>query len=152
MRNELIHSAASKPRPKARGVEGLIKKAVTLGKKIGYCFLTTADDRGVAHLTVAAKIDINPDNKLSIASWFCLQTVENLEKNPSIGVIVWNKETDIGYQLLGQKESLREVAVLNGYAPKLEKNEHLPQVEREIVINVENVFEFKQAAHSDRQL
>lgn len=127
----------------------LIKEAVDLGRKLGHLFLTTADNSGIPHLTVATKIGVIPKGQLSVAGWFCPGTVANLENNPSIGVTVWDKERDVGYQLLGKRESLREIAILDGYDPKLERRPPSPQVERELVINVEKVLEFKQAPHSD---
>jgi len=127
----------------------LIKEAVDLGRKLGYLFLATADNSGIPHLTVATTIGITPKGQLSVAGWFCPGTVTNLENNPSIGVTVWDKERDVGYQLLGKKEDLIEIAILDGYDPKLEKRPPSPQVERELVINVEKVLEFKQAPHSD---
>lgn len=129
-----------------------IKKAVGLGKKLGYVFLTTADNKGIPHLGVASKISISAGNKLSVCGWFCPGTAANLADNSNLGVTVWDKKSDIGYQLLGQKQSLREIAVLDGYAPGIEKNKHFPQVEREIVIDVEKVFEFRQAPHTDAEV
>lgn len=127
----------------------LIKEAVDLGRKLGHVFLTTADNNGVPHLTVAVKISVTSKGQLSVASWFCPGTITNLENNPSIGVTVWDEKYDIGYQLLGKKEGVREIAILDGYDPKLEKEAPLPQVEREVVIHVEKILEFKQAPHSD---
>lgn len=131
--------------------DDLIKEAVDLGKKLGHVLLTTCDNNGVAHLSVAAEIDIVSGGRLSVSEWFCPGMTANLENNPNIGVIVWDKESDFGYQLLGRKESSREIAILDGYAPKIEKKSPLPQVKREVVINVEKILEFKQAPHSDRQ-
>ncbi|MDO8662862.1 MAG: hypothetical protein Q7K98_06560 [Candidatus Omnitrophota bacterium] len=126
----------------------LIEKAVNLGQELGYVFLTTADDM-YPHLTVATKIGISPKGQLSVAGWFCPGTVMNLKNKAGIGVIVWDKERDVGYQLLGKREDLREIAILDGYDRKLEKEEPSPQAERELVINVEKVLEFKKAPHSD---
>lgn len=127
----------------------LIKEAVDLGRKLGRVFLTTADNNGVPHLTVATKISVTSKGQLSVAGWFCPGTIANLENNPSIGVTVWDEKHDIGYQLLGKKEDMREIAILDGYDPKLEKKAPLPQVEREVMINIEKILEFKQAPHSD---
>ena len=127
----------------------LIKEAVILGKKLGHVFLTTADDNGLPHLTVATKIRITPKGQLSITGWFCPGTIANLENNPAIGVTVWDEKNDIGYQMLGKKEKVREIAILDGYDAKLEKKAPLPQIERDVVINIEKVLEFKQAPHSD---
>ena len=130
----------------------LIRKAVELGKKAGRIFLTTADNNGVPHLGIATKISINSGAKFSVAGWFCPGTVGNLNSNPNIGVTIWDSKRDIGYQLLGKKEDLREVAMLDGYAPGLEEKLHLPQVEREVLVNVEKVLEFKKVAHSDAEI
>ncbi|OGX46609.1 MAG: hypothetical protein A3G38_00640 [Omnitrophica WOR_2 bacterium RIFCSPLOWO2_12_FULL_51_8] len=129
----------------------LLKKAVDLGQRLGRIFLTTADNNGVPHLSIATKISINSNVELSVAGWFCPGTVANLESNPNIGVTIWDAERDIGYQLLGKKDALREVAMLDGYVPEREGKLHLPQVEREVAVKVEKIFEFKQVPHNDSE-
>lgn len=128
---------------------GILKEIVVLGQKLGFAFLTTADSKGLPHLTVAVKVNLTLENELKVSAWFCPQTLKNLEVNVRIGVIVWDKDTDTGYQLLGKLEKITEVAILDGYFPKIEKRELLPQVERELLIRIEKILEFKQAPHSD---
>ena len=129
-----------------------MEKAVALGKKRGFVFLTTVDDHGIPHLTVATRVSVTPDHMLSVTEWFCPQTVRNLESNPVIGVTAWDERSDSGYQLFGKKEALREVAVLDGYTPQAPKTGNLPQVEREVLISVERILEFKRSPHSDTEI
>ena len=129
----------------------LIKKAIDLSRRTGYFFLTTADTHGVAHLSIATKIRVSSPATVSVAGWLCPGTVANLETNPNIGVIVWDRKSDTGYQLIGKIKGLREVAVLDGYAGKKEERAPVPQVEREVAIHVEKVLDFKQSPHSDTE-
>lgn len=150
MRNKFMRSTPLSINTKqVKLLRGLISKAVKLGQKLGHVFLTTADGNGIPHLSIAAKINVSTDNRLSVAGWFCPGTVANLENNPNIGITVWDKKSDIGFQFIGKRQELRELAVLDGYAPKTEKDTYLPQIEREVVISVEKILEFKQAPHSD---
>ena len=44
---------------------------------------------------------------------------------------------------------MKDLEMLNGYSPDLEKKEPIPQVERELVVQVDQILEFKIAPHSD---
>jgi hypothetical protein len=81
--------------------------------------------------------------------WFCPATVANLAANRSIGLIVWNQKTDMGYQLLGECEKVEELGIMNGYSPGLEDQKPLPQVERKIIVRINKITDFKLAPHSD---
>src|SRR3990167_8151468 len=93
----------------------LLKKAVILSQRLGYVFISTADAKSLPHLTVAARINLTPGGKLTVSSWFCPGTVANLKVNPHVGVIVWDRDTDMGYQILGKSEKMKELAMLDGY-------------------------------------
>ena len=75
--------------------------AVDLGHKLGYVLLATADASGFPNLAVANVIKRVSEDKLAISSWFCPATVANLRRNPRLDVIVWDSDTDQGYQILG---------------------------------------------------
>jgi hypothetical protein len=63
-------------------------------------------------------------------------------------VLAWDAQEDRGDQLVGQVEEVRERAVVDGHVPELGE-ETLPQVERELVIRVDEVLPFRQGPHSD---
>ena len=54
-----------------------------------------------------------------------------------------------GFQLLGELVDLKELGMMNGYLPELEKKPPLPQVQREMVVRVDKIIDFKIAPHSD---
>ena len=126
-----------------------IRKAVSLARKVGSIFVATADSGGLPHLAAAGRLDEAGDGRLSVAAWFCPGTVQNVQENRKISLVVWDPASDAGYQLLGEVEKVRELAMLNGYVPGEEKKPPPPQVERELVVRVEKVIAFSRAPHSD---
>ena len=51
---------------------------------------------------------------------FVTGTVENLEQNRFVSLVIWDSASDKGYQVLGEVEEIEEEAMMNGYAPELE--------------------------------
>ena len=125
------------------------EKVVRLAKDLGYVFIATADSRGMPHIAAAGKLDSTGEQSVTAREWFCPGTVANLHENKCISIVVWSKELDTGYQLLGTVTKIRNTGVLDGYAPEVEQTHPMPQIEKELLIKVEKIIEFKLAPHSD---
>jgi len=46
-------------------------------------------------------------------------------------------------------EDVKDIAILDGCSPKLENNEPIPQVKRQLVIRPEKILDFKLSPHND---
>ncbi len=126
-----------------------IKEAAQLAQKIGYSFVATADTSGRPHVATAGRLALSSEGHIVVAEWFCPGTVANLQVNPRISLVVWDAATDNGYQLIGELEKMKDLGILNGYAPQVEGKSPLPQVERQLLVHVDKIIEFKRAPHSD---
>ncbi len=126
-----------------------IKKAVAMGKRLGTVLVATADASGLPHVAVAGKIRLSAEGSLTLSAWFCPGTLTNLKVNPRLALVIWDPRTDTGYQLLGESQKVEDLAILNGYAPEVEGSSPIPQVERELVLRVDKILEFRHAPHSD---
>ena len=135
-------------RPRVKGIE----RAVALAQRLQHAFVATSNREGTPHIAAAASLSLADDNSLSVSSWFCPATVSNLQENRKVSVVVWNPETDEGVQVVGAVERIEETAILDGYAPEIETAEPSPQVERRLVVSVEQVIAFSHAAHSDTEV
>jgi hypothetical protein len=123
-------------------------RAEALAERIGHVFVATASDKGMPHLAAAGKLALRPDDRVSLREWFCSETIRNLEENPLVTLVVWDSNSDTGYQLVGKVENVHDLAMLDGY-PEGKTLVPLPQVERELVIRVDEVMAFSQGPHSD---
>ncbi len=128
---------------------GILKEATQLANKVGYVFVATADASKRPHVAVARTIKLKEDGRIAVQEWFCPGTMSNLETNSNVSVIVWDKDTDVGYQMIGKMENILDMHMTNGYVPKIEKKQPLPDVERQILIHLNRVVDFKRAPHSD---
>jgi hypothetical protein len=126
-----------------------IEEAVALGIRMGYAFIATADREGLPHVGSSGSLELDDSGRLAVSEWFCPGTLSNLEANPRISVVVWDPESDSGYQMLGRSEGVREIAMMDGLIPESEAGMHIPQVERKILIRVDTVVRFSRAPHSD---
>jgi hypothetical protein len=86
---------------------------------------------------------------VAVSEWFCPGTLENLDQNRLVSLVIWDPATDTGYQLLGEVEKMKAEATVNGYAPELEKKAPMPQAEWKIIVRVEKIIDFTHAPHSD---
>lgn len=126
-----------------------LEEIVRLAEKVEHVLVATSDPGGMPHVTAAGKLELAPQGRVTVTEWFCPGTVANLHTNKCISVVVWAKDSDSGYQLLGRLDKIKDLGVLDGYAPGLEGDPPLPQVEKQLLIEVEKVIEFKLGPHSD---
>jgi hypothetical protein len=126
-----------------------LEKAVRLAKDLGYVLIATADQQGMPHVAAAGKLEYAGGQNVAVKEWFCPGTVANLDVNKRISIVAWRRQPDSGYQLLGTVTRILDVGVLDGYAPELEGAHALPQVEKQLLVKVERIIEFKLAPHSD---
>lgn len=126
----------------------VLEEAVALAKEVGHVFVATANADGLPHIATAGAISLKGTDRVGVTEWFCPGTMANLEDSERIALVVWDPETDSGYQLLGRVTEVKEQAVMDGYLPEAEE-QALPQVERELGIRVEEILYFSQGPHSD---
>lgn len=130
----------------------ILEAAVNLAERVGHIFVTTVGADGFPHVAAAGKFGLDREGLAEVTAWFCPATVANLQSSPAVSLVVWDPETDTGYQLLGRNERLVELAVMDGYIPGRDEQPPFPQVERKMVVRVEAVLDFKHAPHSDIQM
>ena len=128
-----------------------LKKAVGFSKRIGFVCVATADRMGMPHIATAGKMDLTDEGYLAITEWFCPGTTANLQTNKFVSIVVWDRDSDSGYQMIGTVEKIEELGILNGYAPDIEFLPPLPQVQRRLLIKVHKITDFKLGPHSDAQ-
>ena len=126
-----------------------LEKVVRIAKDLGYVFIATADRKGMPHMAAAGKLEYAGGQNVTVREWFCPGTVANLDVNKNISIVAWHRESDVGYQLLGTTTKIFDVDVLDGYAPETEQMPPSPQIERELLIKVDKILEFKLAPHTD---
>jgi len=127
----------------------ILDQAVALVQKLRHVFVATTDGKGLPHIAAAGKLALNPEGRVTVAAWFCPMTVANLQKNRRVSLVVWDPQVDMGYQLLGETERVEEIAMMDGYLPGPASRPPLPQVERQLVVRVDKIIDFKHAPHSD---
>ncbi len=126
-----------------------IQKALELADKLQHVFVATADAKGLPHVAIAGKLKLESNGRVAVTAWFCPGTVDNLQHNHRIALVVWDAIEDTGYQLVGEVLRMEELAFLDGYAPGIEGPTPSPQVERQLIIRVDMVLAFSHAPHSD---
>ncbi|MGC9468624.1 MAG: pyridoxamine 5'-phosphate oxidase family protein [Anaerolineae bacterium] len=128
--------------------EKMLDQAVTLATGVGFAILATTDDLSLPHITAVGALTHPEEDVIVVKEWFCPRTIENLERHSSkVSIVAWNPDTDVGFQLLGKMEALTEEHVMNGYAA--DEDLPLPQVQRRLVVRIEEILAFSQAPHRD---
>ena len=81
--------------------------------------------------------------------WFCPKTIENLQKNKKVSLIIWDAEKNAGYQLLGTAGDVLATNVSDEYDPRTEEVNYTPQTTLSLSVHVDTVMEFIHALHND---
>ncbi len=126
-----------------------LKLAVDLAAATGFVLVATADDKAMPHIAGAGRVELIGRDCLAVTEWLCPRTVDNLQKNRRVSIIVWDKPSDTGFQLLGRLEKTEDMRVLDGYAPALEGCPPLPQIEKRLFVKIERISDFKLGPHTD---
>lgn len=127
----------------------ILRKAELLASKVGYVYISTADSHGWPYVAVAGRLANVRENHVVLTEWFCPGTMNNLQVNPRIALVVWDASSDKGYQLLGELEEIKELGILDGYSPKVEARTNVPQVERQLLVHIDKILDFKRTPHTD---
>lgn len=127
----------------------ILEKVVQLATRVGYVFIATADANKWPHVAVARTLVLKGEDRIAVNEWFCPGTMSNLQSNSHVSIVVWDKNTDIGYQLVGEMEHMMDIGMIDGYTPEMKSKWPLPQVESQLLIRMSKVTDFKRAPHSD---
>jgi hypothetical protein len=128
---------------------GTLAQTIELTGRLKRMFVATAAPDGTPHLTSAKSTTVDEDGLLHVAQWFCPKTLENLQANGRVSVIVWDPERDVGIQLVGEVQDRRQIAVLDGVMTEEEQAPSSPSAEQELLVRVDEATEFSQSPHMD---
>ncbi len=128
----------------------LTKKAVALSERTQHCFISTVGESGIPHVAAAKRCAIDQNGDLVLTDWFCPATIDNIMgDNQHVSVVIWDKDSDEGYQLVGELKKEEEVAFLDGYSPEVNTPHPVPQILRKLTVVVRKISEFNIAPHTD---
>jgi hypothetical protein len=119
-----------------------------LAAKVGHVFVDTADSNGQPHIAAAGKLAQTPEKHLMITEWFCPRTLANLQMNSRLSIVIWDPEVDSGYQIIAELEAIKDIGIIDGYS-KSQVIPSIPQVERQLLLHVDKILEFKRSPHTD---
>jgi hypothetical protein len=111
-------------------------------------FVASADADGRPHLAAGENLTAVDGDHLMFEQWFCPTTLGNVARNPQVAVVVMPAAAGKGFQFLGSVVRALDTAILNGYAPTVEKP-GTPQTLTSLVVRVEAVLEFHAGIHTD---
>jgi hypothetical protein len=126
-----------------------LSEIIRLETKTGYTVVATAGPEGSPHVASARRLEAAPGGRLRVAEWFCPGTMANLAHNRRLSLVVWDSVADAGYQVLGEVEDIRDLSVLDGFMPGEAQMPSIPQIERELIVHVDQILDFRQAPHTD---
>jgi general stress protein 26 len=126
-----------------------LSRAVALSGELEVVFLATADADGVPHLAAAEKLKLLDDECVGVKSWYCPGTINNLQDNPNVAIVIWDKNSDHGYQLQGVLEGADDLAIMDGFSAEAEARNPLPEIEKQLRVRVDKIVAFRRMAHSD---
>lgn len=120
-------------------------------KGVSRAMVASADGSGNPHLALGNGIKVLDGQHMVIENWYCQTTLRNLEQNPHIAIAVMARDSEIGYQFIGDVVHGYDVAILNGYTPGTEQPGELQALTR-IVVRVDRILAFCSGLHTDRPL
>lgn len=120
----------------------------SLMEKTSFVFVATADSSGQPHMVIGEQVTVSGNSVLIFENWFCPSTLQNIECNPRIAVVVVLPDTGKGYQMLGSVIRNAETIIHDGHNQPATTQE-APQVLTRFVVKIERILEFTSGIHSD---
>lgn len=111
------------------------------------CVIASADQDWVPHVTTGEVEELR-QGVLTVAGWFCPQTLANLEAAAPVAIVVRGRHR--GYQFVGTVSSATVEALLDGYSP--EEVPDVPQVKYRVVVSVGQTLAMTDLPHTDTAL
>jgi hypothetical protein len=126
----------------------MLQQATHMATKIGCVFKGTAGCECTTHMAVARRMTLKDPETVHVQQWFCPGTIDNLRLNSRVSLVVWDRNTDRGRQIIGETERLSDTGGTDCYFPRSESRS-LPQNDNQLIIKVTKVVGFTQSAHTD---
>lgn len=117
-----------------------LRDAVRRAQRMDTLFIATATPHGCPHVAAIGRLEVEDDNRISVTEWLGARTVGNLTQNPRISIVAWDSGAQCGRQFRGEVESSEETAMLDGVPAPEELASDVPQVQRRLVIRVQEVL------------
>jgi uncharacterized protein len=118
---------------------------------IPQAIVATADCSGNPHLALGRGIKVLNGYHLVLENWYCQTTLRNLDQNLQIAIVVMDRDSIIGFQLIGDVVHGYDIASLAGYVSVAEEPGD-PRFLTRIIVRVEKIQPFCSSMHTDSPL
>jgi len=115
-----------------------LEQIIRVARRSRQMLLTTVNEAGEPSFTPVQECRLTDETRVSIKAWTDIPLPENTGGHDNVALLIWNTSENRGYQLGGRTIRARTTAVLDGYA-EIEEHEHFPQVQREILMEVDSI-------------
>ncbi|MBW4054407.1 MAG: pyridoxamine 5'-phosphate oxidase family protein [Proteobacteria bacterium] len=129
-------------------VDMITEPVRSLMGKTTLVFVATADSFGQPHMAIGEQVTVSGDSVLIFENWFCPSTLQNIECNFRIAIVVVLPDSGKGYQMLGSVIKSTETAIHDEYKQPVNTLE-TPQILTRFAVKIDRVLEFTSGVHSD---
>ncbi|AQT67974.1 Pyridoxamine 5'-phosphate oxidase [Anaerohalosphaera lusitana] len=125
-----------------------IEQAVHFAANVGPVCIATVDNQGMPHVDAAGQIDLGAEDNVYLTRCFGPQTLMDLKQNDHIAVLIWNEQSQDGYQLIGQCSKIEEISEHGETQEMFDAEQAYYKGEQRLTVHVDKVSELKQKSSS----
>jgi len=115
-----------------------IERVIRLARRSPCIVLATVDEAGAPTFTPVQECRLVDETAVSIKAWTDIPPAESRDGESKVAMLIWNARDGRAYQIAGHVVRSQTTAILNGLA-EIEEHEHFPQVQREILMQVDAI-------------
>jgi len=115
-----------------------LEQVIGAARRSRQVLLATVNELGDLSFTPVQECRLTDETRISIKAWTDIPPIESRDGHNKMTLLVWNTQEGNGYQLMGRAVRSQTTAVLDGYAD-IEEHEHFPQVQHEILMEVDSI-------------
>lgn len=115
-----------------------LEQVVRVARLSRQVLLATVNETGELSFTPVQECRLTDETRIYVKAWTDIPPVESRDGHHKLTLLIWNTREGNGYELTGRAVQSQATAVLDGYA-EIEEHEHFPQVQREILMEVDSI-------------
>ncbi|RPJ38974.1 MAG: hypothetical protein EHM35_03370 [Planctomycetaceae bacterium] len=115
-----------------------LEQVIRAARRSRQVLLATVNEAGEPSFTPIQECRLTDETRVSIKAWTDIPPLESRDGHTKMALLIWDTREGHGYQLAGHAIRSQTSAPFSSYT-QIEEQEHLPQVQREILMEVDSI-------------
>ncbi len=114
-----------------------LEQVIRTARQSRQVLLATVNETGEPSFTPVQECRLTDETRVSVKAWTDIPPLESRDGHTKVTLLIWDTREGHGYQLAGHAVR-SQTAPFSSYS-QIEEHERFPQVQREIIVEVDSI-------------